>query len=154
MPDVTHIDIAKLSPNEAATVAYALDVQVKKVFERLNELAVPARAKIAEAQSKVFEAIKESGGNALPDEHLRIELKQKTERQKRIDILRELFGKVPGTELKGAIFLMQPPPEWRADLRKLDPLAKKYGGEVREIIERGSPTVEIGAPVLVIEEKV
>ena len=82
-----------------------------------------------------------------------VELKVTTKIDHRIDVLRTLEAHVPKTEFDSAVCLVQAPPEWKANAVKIKALAKRYGGVVAEIAEKGLPKVVVGAPKLVISQR-
>ena len=65
-------------------------------------------------------------------------------------MLRELEGKLPDEEFAAAVYQKVADPVWVADLTKLNTYARKYGGEIAEIVERGAPRVAVGQPKLSI----
>jgi hypothetical protein len=83
----------------------------------------------------------------LPHPDYIIELDVTKTKEKRIDVLRRLEGLVPEEELKSALYLNQPPPEWVANLVKLNPIARKYGGEIAKIIAEATPERITGAKI-------
>ncbi len=91
-------------------------------------------------EAEAMRRIITNGATQIPNESYVIELAYTSKQEKRIDVLRKLEDTVvPKEELAKALYLTTPEPEWKADLTKLKPIAKKYGGEVAKIIAEGTP---------------
>ena len=102
------------------------------------------------ARARIRTAIAEAGGKAFPHDTFEVTLEQTMVRDKRIDVLRDLEGKLPDEEFAAAVYQKVADPVWVADLTKLNTYARKYGGEIAEIVERGAPRVAVGQPKLSI----
>ncbi len=104
------------------------------------------------ARAVILKRILDSGGRAIPHNEYRCEIEATKSIEKRIDVLRRLEGKVPEPELRKALYLTNPKPEWKADATQLKTLARKYGGEIAAIV--GEALVEsFGPPRLVFEPR-
>jgi hypothetical protein len=152
LADVSEIDVARLDAQDCATLAFGLDEEHRRAAALFAALCKPLLDLKAAAREKVAASIPVDG-KALPHPSLIVELRQDTERDKYIDELRRLEGKVPDDELRKALYLDQPAPQWKADLRQLDKIAREYGGEIKSIIEHATPRKPKGNPVLVIEAR-
>jgi hypothetical protein len=96
----------------------------------------------------------DSRGRAIAHDRYVVEIMAAKSIEKRIDVLRRLEGKVPDDELRKALYLTNPQPEWKADARALGTLLRKYGpdSEIGQIIREG--LVETyGQPQLVFRER-
>ena len=101
-------------------------------------------------EAEAMRRIVANKGTQIPHPDFEIKLQYTMKQEKRIDILRKLEDTdVSKDELAKALYLTTPDPEWKADLTKLKPIAKKYGGEVAKIIAEGTPRT-ITNPKLVI----
>lgn len=96
--------------------------------------------------------IVDAGGTAIPNEYYDVRIERSKTLQKDIATLKQLHGLVPDDELTKALYIEQPPPIEKADGTKLNALARKYGGEVREIIEKAMQPI-YGAPRLIFERR-
>ena len=150
---VSKIDVAEIDNDEAVEIAYNLDEALNRAQRQFDEMVAPMRELNRQVREKIKTAIANSGGSALPHAQFIVRVKGESKRGRRIDVLRELFDVLSPDELKGALYLDQPEPEWKANLTKLDALARTYGGKVKEIVERGSPRESNGATVLIVEPK-
>jgi hypothetical protein len=146
-----HIDVTHMDAGSAAEVAFASEHMANELTAEFERLIRPLRHVADAAVNRVRSEITKNGGKALPHDYLDIHIEQRTEREKRIDGLRRLKDLVPERDLKDAVYLTNPAPEWKADLRKLDSLARKYGGEVAEVIKANTPVVSLGPPRLIIK---
>lgn len=176
IPDVSSIDLSKLSAEDAATLALGLSKAINKASEAFNTLMAGVRTLQAEAQARVFTAIKESGGTALPHEYLRAELVTSKSYEANVATLRGLIGLIPKSEigegvsrrrvviesnlddaqieqLRSMIGTDCVKEEWGTHAGVLNRLTKKYGenSPVGAIIAKGLRSVE-GQPRLVIAE--
>jgi hypothetical protein len=152
LADVSDIDVALLDPQDCATLAFRLDEEHRRVAALFAVLCKPLLDLKAAARAKVAAAIP-ADGKALPHSSLVVRLEQATERDRYIDQLRRLEGMVPDEELRKALYLDQPQPVWKANLQQLDKIAREYGGEIAEIIEKATPSKPKGSPTLVIEAR-
>jgi hypothetical protein len=168
LPDVSGLPIPEdMSPEDCATLIMAIREQLANANRNYAEMCAPIYELLKAAGARVEGAIIDAGGSMLPHDTFDVVLDQRTQREKRIDILRQLAGKLPDDLFAQSVYVHsiegKIAPEvakaavdsgatllWGADLRKLDTYARKFGGEIAEIIERGSPRVEVGAPVLKI----
>lgn len=168
LPDVSGISVRLLDGQDKATFAKALDEQIARVNEIVRLALAPVIAMRDEAKAAILHEIALAGGSMLPHDTFDVVANQKYERRKDIDKLRALEGKVPDDVLGEAVFvkaiegtiapemvaLAEQTPgakvKWDADLRKCDVIARKYGGEIAQIIADASPKVEVGAPYLTI----
>ncbi|MHB8703712.1 MAG: hypothetical protein ACYC8W_06145 [Candidatus Tyrphobacter sp.] len=152
LEDYSGVDVDAMSPQGAATFAYTLDVEHRRAAVLFSMLCKPLLDAKSAARAKVAAAIPEDG-KALPHSTLVIRLEQATERDKYVDQLRRLEGIVPDQELRKALFLDQPEPQWKVNLVQLDKIAREYGGEIAEIIEKATPRKPKGTPTLIIEAR-
>ncbi len=146
-------DVTAMTPVQAAEYAYDLESRILAAQKAFDAMLGPIVNAAQEARAKVKEAIVAAGGKALPSESWDITLVTTKERAKYVSVLRQLETLIPEAEYKQAVYLWQPEPAWKADLRKLDALAKKYGGKIADIVREGSPAIESGSGRLVIEPK-
>jgi hypothetical protein len=152
IPDVTAIDIDRLDDHDLVTFAKAIAAQRELARAKFVELCAPVDAAIAHAESLIKSRIVANGGTALAHDTFIVRLEQRTVRDKRIDVLRRLEGLLPDDEYAAAIY-EEVKREWKADLRKLDLAARKYGGEIAAIVAEGAPRVDVGVPQLIIEPR-
>jgi hypothetical protein len=136
-----------------ATMTHSLALMIEQRDEEYRSQTEDIRRECQAMQLALAERIRGNGGYALSHDTLRIELDQKFVPEKRIDVLRQLEGLVPDEELSSALTLVQPAPEWRANGTKLRALARKYGGRVAQIIQKGMPHVPVGPTRLILEPK-
>lgn len=104
------------------------------------------------AGAVLLRRIVERGAQAIAHDTYTCAIRAPKMLDKRIDVLRRLEGLVPESELRMALFITSPQPEWKADATKLRALARKYGGRVREIVEEGIVET-FGQPLLVFDRK-
>lgn len=168
IPDVSTLEPEKLSPEDNIEIVMALREQRKALMLAVMERLAPIDAVIARAEAQIKGAIVDAGGTMLPHDRFDVVVEQPTKRDKRLDILiSELKGKLPADLYREAIYPKSIDgtlaPEllvaaeqfgasvhFDADLRKLDMYARKFGGEIADIVAKGSPRVDVGAPVLKI----
>lgn len=172
LPDVSAIDVERLSPADCATLLRSLgdqEQQAQLVFEAMME---PIRAAMNAAERRVRAAIHESGGRALAHDTFDVRLEQGERRDKRftrqdferlcdlvpVDVLKDAIvvtetRGIPAGKIAEAIASGDDAVHVSVDLRKLDVIARDYGGDVREIVARCSPRVPIGPEKLVIEPR-
>lgn len=170
--NLTPEQVAARPAVECAEIAYLVRAELARYQEQYEEMVAPYRALAIAAEERVMRAIREAGGTALPHDSLDVRIEQTSKRDKRLDVLAQLAGLVPADQLADAYFAKSVSHAARlstetlaacaregaevvmdADLRKLDTLARKYGGDVAAIVAAGSPRVEVGAPKLTIEPR-
>ena len=145
--------IAQLSDADLGTAIYDMSSTLHHIELLHADETQPLRDRIAIGRAALQQRIVAAGGHAVPHPDLVIELEQRTSIQKRIDVLRELEGLVPESELRPALALVQREPEWVAHAGKLATIARKYGGRIAEIVARGIVKAAVGSPVLRIVER-
>jgi|GEM_PF-4719531 len=127
---------------------------VAEARRRYEQMIAQDLLTIKVAEAILLHRILERGGRALPHDDYNVEVVASKTIDKRIDVLRQLEGKVPDGELRKALYLTNPQPEWKADARQLGVLARKYGpeSEIGKIIAAGL-VESYGPPRLVIEPR-
>lgn len=176
VPDVSKIDLDKLSPAELATLSYALSAQLAAVNNRVQEWAAPVQQLIVEARKRITEKIHEDGGKALPHDTFKVLLsssqgKRSNENARYVGGLFELIELVPADELAPCLWIehvevdrVDPAAisaicqaggraKWKCNITKLDVLARQYGGKIAEIIAAATPRGPDGAEILTITPK-
>lgn len=143
-----------LDNDDLGTLALQIRQRIAAIRAAQEEQLAPYLNDKAVVESEIVRRITENGAKALAHYYLSIELRVESKIDKRIDVLRRLEGLVPDDILRPALSLVQPPPAWQADGTKLNALARKYGGDIAEIIAEGMPRVQVGAPKLEITERV
>jgi hypothetical protein len=139
-----------LDDDRIVTELATCQAQIADVVADFESIIAPLRERERELDAEIKVRIVEAGGTAMPHPEYVVSLEQRTELSKRINVLKRLIGLVPDEELGKALYEYAPPPEWKADARYLQPLAKRYGGRVREIIDEGLVRVAVGPPKLKI----
>lgn len=152
LPDVSAVAVENLDSEDLVHFVVALGSQLDSAKAKFEAICAPITDAIAQARAMLFAEIEKRGGTALPHDTFDVHVEQTTKRDKRIDVLRGLQGLLPDDEFNAAVY-EEVKREWKADLRKLDVAARKYGGEIAKIVEDGSPRVDVGIKVLVIEPK-
>jgi len=183
VPDVSKIDLSKLSPADQATLVAGLQAQLRNANAHWNALLEPVQALSAQAQRNVFDAIKESGGSALAHDHLDVHLEQPTKIDdfRDVALLRTLENEIPADEFREAVYRgaatipaaltdeqisviekivgggVKIKAEWKTDAAQLKKIVKKYGenSAAGQIIAKGlrREKVSAGSPYLVIQER-
>lgn len=133
-----------LNDQDLATAIHDARTKIALLDSDYQALTKTTRDEIREMEGHLLARLEERGARAIPHDDLVVEIDVTTRIDKRVDVLRQLIGKVPSDELRKALYLEQPEPEWKADARYLAPLAKKYGGEVADIIAAGIIKVVVG----------
>ena len=152
-PSQRHDPAEYLSDEQLASEAYELGQKIHRLDEAHADKTEPLRQQHQLFSAEIMRRIQQNGGHALMHPRLAIEIQTPTILHKRIGVLRSLEGLVPADELRPALSLVQPEPEWRADGKRLNTLARKYGGKIAEIIRAGMPRLPNGQPRLLMREK-
>jgi hypothetical protein len=152
LPDVSSMPVEKLSPEDLVTFAASMEAQLRFAAAKFKVIAEPITDAINQARGLITKEILNNNGRALAHHTFDVRLEQATERDKRIDVLRGLEGKLPDDLYRAAVY-EKTTVEWHADLRLLDKHARDFGGEIAAIVEQGSPRVAKGAAKLVIEPR-
>lgn len=172
VPDVSGIDLERFAAADQATLARSLDEQLASARALVDAVLRPLVEMRDAARANVLREIIQNGATALPHDTFNVYIKRAPgQRDKRVDVLMKLVDHVPADELSKALWIesvdvKRAEPSaieallnaggkatWKADLTKLDPLGRKYGGEIAKIIAEGSPRGGDGPPVLVIEPR-
>ncbi len=149
-----YLEMADSMPDQdLGSAIYDMQTTLRHIEMLHADETQPLRDRIAIGRALLQQRIVAAGGHAVPHPDLIIKIEQRTSIQKRIDVLRELEGLVPESELRPALALVQREPEWVAHAGKLAALARKYGGQIAEIVGRGVLHVAVGSPVLTIRER-
>lgn len=174
LPDLSQIDVGALDPADAATLAYSLEQALIAASALFATICTPVREAMTAARERVKREILDNGGTMLPHDVLDVLIERTPgKRAPRMDVLLQLIGKVPADQLADALYIdsvdvRQAEPAaiealllaggkaaWKADLRKLDPIAKRCGpnSEIAKIVAEGSPRGDDGPPTLVIRPR-
>ena len=81
-----------------------------------------------------------------------VEMKITTRIDHRIDVLRGLEGLVPDEDYHAAIY-EKTTVEYKANAVKLNTMARKYGGKVKDIVDAGLPKVQVGLPKIIVRPR-
>lgn len=176
IPDVTPIDLDKLTVAELGTLANAFALQLAAVRNRLADLERPVADMRDEARKRIITAIQAAEGKKWPHDKLDILLTpqpgKRSNEDARIDELMALVDLVPADQLAPCLWVEHlevrdkdyiVTPEvieqailggcravWKCDLRKLDQLAADFGGQIAKIIAHATPRRPDGEPILTI----
>jgi hypothetical protein len=172
LPDVSAIPIEALDDESLVHFVTSFEAQRKAATLKFAALCAPIDDAIAQGRHLVKERIRAAGASEMASDTFFVRLQRsKGKRNRFVDVLRKLVGLVPAEELSPALWIdavdvSQAPPEaveavllaggkaeWNVDLRKLDSIAKRYGGEIARLIAEGSPRGEDGPEELVIEPR-
>lgn len=171
LPDVTAMDLEKMPAEDLATLAFFLEQRLLAARVLFDDACAAATAAAAQARDLVRGTIIDNGGKALAHDTFDVRLVQTTRKEKRIDVLRTLKGLLPDDLYREAVFIESVDvshaetkaieavvaaggkPTWGANLTKLNKHARDFGGDIARIVEAGSPSVDVGAPKLVIEPR-
>jgi hypothetical protein len=172
LPDVSGMDISAIEPDSLVDFVAYNEERLLAAATAFAEVTRPIREALEYARKRIEGAIIDAGGKALPHDTFDVRLEQKTEPQKRIDVLRRLKGVLPDDLYHEAVFIKSldvaavPPnviddlvehcgakPTWDANLTKLNKHARDFGGTIAEIIEEGSPRLAVGSPRLTIKAR-
>ena len=139
-----------------------------EAFAELNRELYVDRLHVTIGKAIMASRIVERGAKMLPSDTYKCAIETSKTIDKRIDVLRELEGKVPAERLKKALWVdglstkgVDPQalqsaidagakPEYKADATQLKKLATDFGGAVAQIVHEGLVYVE-GSPRLVFE---
>lgn len=163
------IDPTKLATDDMIEFVAAMDAQLFEANRIVQEAMLPMR----QASQQAKDALKTrfpKDAREIPHPTFFVKLEQKSERTKYVVDFLNLKDLIPQADynqvvypksISGAIspgLIKQAgidgaKVEYGVDLRKADAIAKKYGGEVKAIIEQASPRVNLGEPYLVIEPR-
>lgn len=173
LPDVSNVEehLAAVEPAALVSAIVALEAQLEAATAAFSAACQQHVEVIAKARALVRRAIADNGGKALAHDTFDVRVEQATRREKRIDVLRQLEGVLPDDLYRKAVFIdtisvehadqdgidavlaAGGAPKWTANLVTLDKYARDFGGRVAEIVEEGSPRVEIGGSKLIIEPR-
>jgi hypothetical protein len=169
-------DLNTKTPQELAEISYSLSAQLAAVSNRLAELEQPVNDIIKDCRKRVIDTIHENNGRALPHDTFEVLLTPTPGKRSGAEArfaggLFLLIGIVPAEELVRCLWIesisvKDVTPEaieaiinaggkasWKCDLRALDGLAKKYGGEIASIIAEATPRGPDGPEILTIAPK-
>lgn len=146
--------LAQKSTIECAELLFSHRREIQKQREKL-ERKIEALVTDSELLATILlHRMAEDRAEAIPHPSLDIHIETNTKLEKNIPELLKLEGVVPESELRAAISLVQPEPEYKADARKLQALGKKYGKIVTDILDRGLVHVVSGKPKLIIQQRI
>ncbi len=91
LPDISKIDLAKLSPADKATCARALQSQLATVHAHVAALCKPVEAIISTCEADVFNAIRDARGSVLAHDTLEVKLLTPVTIVADVATLRELY---------------------------------------------------------------
>ena len=144
---VTAMDEESLA-NAALDIGNRIDAKRAALERSLEEDIAVHSAVIGELAHRMHV----SGGTAIFSQTAEVEKVVTTKIDHRIDILKGIRGLVPDEDYHKALY-EKTITEEKADARKLQALAKKYGGKVKEIVDAGLPRVQVGLPKIIVRPR-